>query len=125
MDDNMNYEQIKQLYIYMYDCMIKKDEDGLSKIIDHSFTLTHMTGFKQNKIEYINSILEGKLNYFKAVHEDISIKIDKNKATVVGKSNVTASVFGGGINTWQLKQILDLALVEGKWIIKKSIASTY
>ena len=80
----MNDEKvIKDLYIKMYKAMIDKDEDILNEIHSDSFVLIHMTGLQQDKETYINSILDGTLNYYSAETVDLDVAINGNKAKLI------------------------------------------
>jgi hypothetical protein len=118
-------EEIKELYKNMYECMINKDEEGLNRILDNSFVLRHMTGLKQSKEVYIKSILDGTLNYYSAIHENIDIDIKDTKAYIIGNSYVEAAVFGGGKSHWRLSQKIKLIKKNNVWFITSSQASIY
>ena len=61
-EEHMNdREQIIQLYKEMYTAMINKDKAELERVHDDSFVLVHMTGMRQPKEAYIDSILDGTL----------------------------------------------------------------
>ena len=118
-------EQIKELYIQMYQYMIDKNKTGLEEIFDDSFVLTHMTGMKQSKKIYIDAILDGTLNYYSAKHENIKIEIKENEAHLIGDSFVEAKVFGGGKSYWRLRQSMNLVKKNEKWFFSSSKASIY
>lgn len=117
--------EIKQLYIDLCDASINKDIEKLNEILADNYILVHMTGKKQTKEDYINSVTNGELKYYESVHENIDIKIDNNKATIVGKTKTLASPFGISKSWWRLRQDLTLEKIDGKWMITHSIASTY
>ena len=118
-------EEIKELYKKMYKYMINKDKNGLNEILDDLFVLIHMTGLRQSKEGYINSILDGTLNYYSAVHENIDVDIKGEKAHLVGDSYVEASVFGGGKSHWRLRQSMNAIKKNDKWYMTSSKASVY
>ena len=118
-------EQIIQLYNEMYSAMVKKDKAELERVHDDSFVLVHMTGMRQSKQEYINAIMNGTLNYFSAEHEDMQAEIKGDSAVLVGRSRVTAAVFGGGKHTWQLQLLFQLVKKNGEWRFALASASTY
>ena len=122
----MNDEQrIKELYEKMYRAMIDKDRAVLEKLHDDSFVLTHMTGMRQPKEVYIDSVMNSVLNYYSAKHEDMKVSINGDRAALTGRSLVNAAVFGGGKHNWRLEQDLTLVKRDGKWLITLSEASTY
>ena len=109
----------------MYMAMVNKDRAELERIHDNSFYLLHMTGMKQSKAVYIDSIMNGTLNYFDEKTEQLDIQIDGDSAKLVGKSRVTAAVFGGGRHTWRLQLNFTLIKKNNEWKFMSSIASTY
>ena len=109
----------------MYKHMINKDISGLEKLLDDSFVLVHMTGMRQNKQEYLRAIADGTLNYFSEKTENISVRIDGNKAALIGQSRVSATVFGSGRHTWRLELDIDLINQDGQWLMIEARASTY
>ena len=118
-------ENLEKLYTEMYQHMISKDISQLSEILDDSFILVHMTGMKQDKQEYLKAIADGTLNYYSETTEKVNIKINENKASIIGQSRVNAAVFGGGRHTWRLELDIDLINKDGRWLITEARASTY
>lgn len=118
-------EEVKQVYIDLCEASMKKDISKLNEILSDDYILVHMTGMRQSKSEYINSVESGELKYFDLVHEDIDVSIDGDTAVVIGKTNTLASPFGMTKSWWRLKQELIIKKIDGKWKAVKSIASTY
>ena len=118
-------EQIIQLYKEMYTALVNKDKAELERVHDDSFVLVHMTGMRQPKEVYINSIMDGTLNYYSAEHEDMQVEVKDNTAVLVGRSRVTAAVFGGGKHTWRLQLRFQLVKNNGEWRFALASASTY
>lgn len=118
-------EQIIQLYKEMYAAMVNKDRSALERVHDDSFVLVHMTGMRQPKEVYISSIMDGTLNYYAAEHEDLQVEIKDDTAVLIGKSRVTAAVFGGGKHTWRLQLRFQLVKKNGAWRFALASASTY
>ncbi len=109
----------------MYTAMIAKDRTGLEEVLDDSFVLVHMTGMRQNKDEFITAVLDGTLNYYSAVHENMPVEISGDTAVITGQSYVQAAVFGGGKSYWRLQQKCSLIKINNQWKITRSVASTY
>ena len=116
---------IQNSYKAMYTAMIAKDKQGLDDVLDESFVLVHMTGMCQNKSEFINAVLDGTLNYYSAVHENMPVTVNGDSAVITGQSYVQAAVFGGGKHYWHLQQKCSLKKTDGQWKITRSAASTY
>ena len=118
-------EQIIQLYKEMYTAMVNKDKAELERVHDDSFVLVHMTGMRQPKEVYISSIMDGTLNYYSAEHEDMQADVNGDTAVLIGKSKVTAAVFGGGKHTWRLQLRFQLVKKNSEWRFALASASTY
>lgn len=91
----------------MYNAMVKKDEAELLRVHDDSFVLVHMTGMQQDKTTYVRAIMDGTLNYYSAQTEELKIEVHGDTAKIVGRSKVTAAVFGGGKHTWKLQLLFN------------------
>jgi hypothetical protein len=113
------------IYDTLYKCMIKKDTVGLSKLLDSDFVLVHMTGMKQSKASFIQSTVDGTLNYYSCENTRLTISVRETEATLIGKSEVNAAVFGGGRHTWPLQLNIHLIRQDNKWLMTKAVASTY
>ena len=118
-------DKIIQLYKEMYTAMINKDRAELERVHDDSFVLVHMTGMRQPKDVYINSIMDGTLNYYSASHEDMQVEVNGDTAVLTGRSRVTAAVFGGGKHTWRLQLRFQLVKKDSEWYFTLASASTY
>ena len=118
-------EKLKNCYRQMYRGMVEKDRDTLSKVLDNSFVLIHMTGMRQSREAFIKAVENGTLNYYSANHERIDVDIHNCNATLLGQSVVSAAVFGGGRHTWHLQLRIELVQKENNWKITEARASTY
>ena len=118
-------EQIIQLYKKMYTAMVNKDKPVLESVHDDSFVLVHMTGMRQTKEVYISSVMDGTLNYYSAEHDNMQVEVKGDTAVLIGRSKVTAAVFGGGKHTWQLQLRFQLVKKNGEWRFAMASASTY
>ena len=122
MDDKA---QIEQLYQDMYEAMVNKDEAELERVHDDTFVLIHMTGMHQSKTEYIRAIMSGVLNYYSSEKESLDIRVNVKDAKVIGRSRVTAAVFGGGKHTWRLELTFGLKKRPDGWKFVRAEASTW
>lgn len=118
-------ELCRAAYMKMYRAMVAKDIPALSEVLDDSFVLVHMTGMRQPKAGFLKAVENGTLNYASAEHDSMEVTISGDTATLIGRSRVHASVFGGGWHTWRLEQDLQLVKKNGTWLITLSEASTY
>ena len=116
---------LKKLYIDLCTASINKDADTLYEILRDDCILVHMTGMNQTKEDYIKSVKTGELAYFDSTHESIEVRINGDKATIIGKTKTLASLFGMSVSWWRLRQDLTVEKQNGKWKVTSSKASTY
>ena len=120
-------QALKQLYIDLCQYSMYKDARGIASVLSDDYYLRHMSGMKQSKQEYIDSVLDGTLNYYTTDHDTIEVIIasDGKTALIRGRSRINAAVFGGGRHTWRLQQDLTAERIDGRWLLTSSKASTY
>ena len=118
-------EQIEACYCQMYRGMVEKDQGLLSEVLDDTFVLIHMTGMRQTKEAFIRAVEDGTLNYYSADHQRTDAEVHGDTAELVGRSVVSAAVFGGGRNTWRLQLRLKLIRAGGTWKATEARAATY
>ena len=118
-------EQITKLYHDMYRAMVEKNRAELERVHDESFVLLHMTGMRQSKQVYIDSIMNGTLNYYSEDTDRLDIQVNGSKAVMTGRSRVNAAVFGGGKHTWRLQLRFELVKRPDGWKVTSAQASTY
>lgn len=119
-------QQIISLYRKENQAMVDRDINTLNQILAPSMKLTHMTGYVQPKMEWIDQIQNEEMKYYSSEEEAIEdVKIDGNKASLIGKNRVKARIWGGSISTWPLEMKMYFAKENGKWIVTKQVASMY
>ena len=126
--ENMEADRNKigQRYSEMYRCLIDKDTTALGRLLDDGFILVHMTGMRQPKAEYLRYIAQGTLNYYSCEDTQLDITFTQdNRALLIGRSRVSAAVFGGGRHTWRLQLDIDMKKENGRWLMTEARASTY
>ena len=122
MDDQ---KLLAECYHTMYQGMIQKDSVLLAGVLDDSFALLHMTGMRQSKRQYIEAIVNGTLNYYSEQTDTVDIAVAGDTARLVGQSQVTAAVFGGGKHTWRLQLAMEAVKRDRHWYFTGAKASTY
>jgi hypothetical protein len=104
--------------------MIERNTAAIAKIVDENFTLTHITGYVQSKEEWFEEIERESMKYYSAEEVKHEIKINGNKAEFMNQNLLDARIWGSR-NTWRLQQKMILEKRNSKWIIMKSIATTF
>lgn len=116
--------QILSVVRQLADLMIKRDTASMNDILDKDYTLTHMTGYVQPKAEWFNEVIKESMKYYSAKEVNHSVTINGNTANVTVQNLVDARIWGSR-NTWRLQQKMTLEKRAGRWIILKSVASTF
>ena len=122
MDDR---ETIRDLYRRYWQYMIDKEIDGLRGLMADDYVLMHMTGAKQSGETFLGGLSDGTFNYYSADHDSIEVSVSGDTATMIGKSRVTAAVYGGRKGSWRLRGDFTLRKENGIWKLASSRASTY
>ena len=89
-------QKISDVYRKYWDGMIRKDTDLLRSLMSEDYYLEHMTGVRQSKETFRRELTGGTFNYYSADHDSIAVRVDGDKAFMIGKSRVLAAVYGGG-----------------------------
>ncbi len=118
-------ELIRKRYIDLCEASINKDLIKLGEILSDDYVLVHMTGMKQTKEDYLDSVKSGELSYFESKHESIDVNVNGDDATIIGKTKTLASPFGTSKSWRNLRQDLKAKKIDGKWILTYSKASSY
>ena len=121
----MDEQKIKDQYRAFYRAAIAKDRAGMEATLDDSFHLTHMTGMRQSRDEYIRYILRGTMNYYSEEPMKLTAQVNGNCATLCAQSIVEAAVFGGGRHTWRLQLDMTAEKKNGVWKFTDAVASTF
>ena len=116
---------VHAVYRSMYRFMIARDVERLGALLDDGFVLVHMTGRRQLKEEFLESVSTGELRYFSEYEESCPVHVSGDMATCRGRNLVEASPFGAGRSTWRLQQDMDFVKRDGRWLITRSVASMY
>jgi len=124
METDQNESQILEVTRQLTELMIDKNTLAINKIVDAHFTLTHITGYVQSKAEWFSEIESERMKYYSYKEVKTSVKIDGDKATFVGQNILDARIWGSR-NNWRLQQRMQLEKRNGKWIILKSVATTF
>ena len=118
-------ELIREMYRKYWRCMIEKDADGLRSLMSEDYYLLHMTGVRQSAEVFLKGLMDGTFNYYASDHDSIEVTVNGNSALMIGRSRVTAAVYGGRKRTWRLQGDFSLRKENGTWKFTGSRASIY
>ncbi|QNA46728.1 nuclear transport factor 2 family protein [Lacibacter sediminis] len=124
METETDKSSVLEVARQLTELMIEKNIAAMNKIVDKNFTLTHITGYVQSKKEWFSEIETERMKYYSYKEVKTSVEIDGNKGTFVGQNILDARIWGSR-NNWRLQQTMQLEKRNGKWIILKSVATTF
>jgi len=109
-------EKIKHAYEYWKNAVIKGDLASLDKIYTENFSWTNELGITNNKMESLNKIASGNLQYLSWTNKDITIKIVGDTAVLKTKEILQLIVYNQRVNAIQ-----DVTAIfvnhNGKWLL--------
>lgn len=118
----------EQLYRALNAAMLKRDTAAIAQLTTADFTLTHITGYRQTRREWLQHIDSGKMRYLNIQEHSVQGSATESGARVIGRSLVTADIWGAH-GTWPLQ--LDYELVQenrrlrGGWKARRAVATLY
>lgn len=104
--------------------MIDKNTVEINKLLDSSFTLTHITGYVQPKQEWLLEIEKETMKYYSFTEITVFVNIHGDKAVFIGQNVLDARIWGTR-NKWRLQQTMQLEKRNDKWIILQSVAALF
>lgn len=116
---NTSQEEVLETFKKFLEAIIEKNDEKLYEIMDDSYLLTHMSGKRQRKEEYITEIMDGTLNYYKSkiIHPQISI-IDQTHARLIADVELDAKVYGIK-GTWTMNSEVFMKKIDNKWFLNQ------
>ena len=111
--------EVLDCFVEYQQALINKNEVKLNELMDKDYVLTHMSGKKQTKEEFIGEVMDGTLNYFKSEIHDPNILFDDDEnATLISDVTLSARVYGVK-SKWTINTVMDFKKINGRWIIGK------
>jgi stalled ribosome rescue protein Dom34 len=115
---------IVHLFRMQLAAMQRGDITALSELLNPDFTLTHITGYIQPKDEWLSQMQSGQFIYHHIDENSISVDLHADKARLVGRLIVDATVYGSRA-TWQLQLTQHLSRRKERWTIDDSLATPW
>lgn len=117
-------QAIVNLYRKMNTEMVAANVDALDKMLTPEYTLTHMTGYKQSRAEWLSQVKSGEMDYFSTREVSVKPVVQGNRARLTGRA-VTAANIWGMRGTWGLQLVIDYEKRNGQWLMSKAVASSF
>jgi hypothetical protein len=124
MIDQTTEAEVVAAYRAMYRGMLERDTGLLDDLLDSGYTLTHMTGYRQSRTEWLQQIDSGEMRYHSARPHSTSVEVTGDTAALVGKDVVDATIWGSR-GTWNLQLTTNYERRDGTWIALHTVATTF
>lgn len=116
-------KDILSIFQQIHHAMVQKDTSALGKILDNNYTLTHITGYKQSKQEWLDQIQDEQMRYFDIQLGTPTITSDGNTATIHCDTDIDARIYGMR-NLWRLHMEMHFEQREKIWVPIFTIATS-
>lgn len=89
-----------------------------------TLALAHITGVVQPRADRLGEIDRRRMAYLSAQEVSVTARSSGNAATAVARHVVDATIYDGR-STWSLQLAANLARRDGRWIVAKTVATTF
>jgi hypothetical protein len=124
MTDRRTEAEVVEAYRAMYQGMLDRATDLLDNLLDSGYTLTHMTGYRQSRKEWLQQIHSGEMQYHSAQPRGTSVEVTGDTAVLIGRDVVDATIWGSR-GTWNLLLTTTYERRDGAWIALRTDATTF
>lgn len=104
--------------------MIAGNVTVLGSLLAEGFTLTHMTGYRQPREEWLCDVRTGRMKYYSIVDVGVDVEVDGDAADLDARTRTEATIWGGH-GTWQLRLRTRFERTPDGWIAQETVASTW
>ncbi|MFC9914386.1 nuclear transport factor 2 family protein [Streptomyces sp. NPDC059862] len=117
-------EEILEAHHAHLEAMDKGDTEALDQLLDDDFTLTHLTGYKQPKKEWLSQMRAGRFVYHTIDEKNLTLDVEGDTARLVVRTVTDATVYGTRTN-WRLQLATDYARRGDTWATLRTVATTW
>lgn len=107
-------------------CMVAAIPEKLDALLEPDYSLTHITGYVQPRLEWLAAIRSGEFGYHRIelMGEHLNVATNENAATVTGRGIFHATI--NGLNApWRLAFTLQLTNYDGNWLVANASYRTF
>jgi len=104
--------------------MVAGDADALGALLADGFTLTHMTGYRQPKAEWLADVRSGEMTYHAMDDVQVTIDISGQSPVLTVRTRTEATIWGGS-GTWPLQLRIQFTFEGNAWLAENTVASVW
>lgn len=117
-------QQLVELYRQMNVAMVAQDVGTLDRMLAPDYSLTHMTGYRQSRAEWLSDVKTERIRYFETREVSVKPSIQGERGTLTGRAHTKANVWGLQ-GTWGLQLEISFSRKNGKWLMTEAVASSF
>ena len=123
--DESTRDKVVEAYRVYLRAMTDGDTDALDGMLDDGFSLTHITGYVQQKAEWLSQMRAGRFDYHSVTEKDLTVEVGGDTARLVGRIITDATVYGTRAH-WRLQLATDYTREsDGTWTALRTVATTW
>lgn len=96
----------------------------LGSLLAEDFALTHMTGYRQPREEWLHDVETGRMRYHSMVDARVDARVDGDVALLDARTRTEATIWGGH-GVWRLRLRTRFERTPDGWIAQETVASTW
>lgn len=104
--------------------MVSGNIDELDHLLDNGFTLTHMSGYRQPKQEWLKELGQGQFDYHDIENQNVNSDGDDHTARVYARTICDATVYGVHA-PWHLQLTVDYVHRGDAWIALQAVGTQW
>jgi uncharacterized protein DUF4440 len=117
-------EAARANYAAQRQAMVDGDADALGALLAEDFTLTHMTGYRQPKAEWLADVRSGAMTYSAVTDVEVSVDVSGEAPVLTARTRTEATIWGAH-GTWPLQLRIRFAFDGTGWRASDTVASTW
>lgn len=87
--------KLRELSERKFNMMLKSDTAALDQLLDANFTLTHLTGYKSPRAEWLSDLDSGRFVYHSIQPQSFDVSVSDQHSLAVSRAKFDATIYGG------------------------------
>jgi hypothetical protein len=123
-DETVTAAAVRANYEDQRRAMVVGDADALGALLAEDFTLTHMTGYRQPRAEWLADVRSGAMTYHAVEDVEVSVDVSRGSPVLTARTQTVATIWGGH-GTWPLQLRIAFPFDGTAWLASSTVASTW
>jgi hypothetical protein len=115
---------IRANYAAQRGAMVDGDADALGALLADGFSLTHMTGYRQPKAEWLADVRTGGMTHHAMEDVEVSIDVSGGSPVLTARTRTEATIWGNR-GTLPLQLRIRFTFDGTAWLAENAVASVW